>query len=79
MGDNMDRIKILQELIKQNNGYLLTSMAIDKGITKPYLAKYVKENGMEKVASHCTDSLEHLNILHIERRCPLTVCRQDTR
>lgn len=46
----MDRIKILQELIKQNNGYLLTSMAIDKGITKPYLAKYVKENGMEKVA-----------------------------
>ena len=46
----MDRQNILQELIEQNNGYLLTSMATEKGITKPYLAKYVKEHGMEKVA-----------------------------
>lgn len=46
----MDRDKVLQELIEQNNGYLLTSMATDKGITKPYLSNYVKENGLEKVA-----------------------------
>ena len=46
----MDRNGILQELIEQNNGYLLTSMVMEKGITKPYLAKYVKENDLEKVA-----------------------------
>lgn len=46
----MDRNSIMQELIEHNNGYLLTSAAMQKGITKPYLAKYVKENGMEKVA-----------------------------
>ena len=46
----MDRNKIIQELIEKNNGYLLTSMATEKGITKPYLSKYVKENEMEKVA-----------------------------
>ncbi|MGN1170223.1 MAG: abortive phage infection protein [Lachnospiraceae bacterium] len=46
----MNRNEILQELIEKNNGYLLTSAATEKGITKPYLAKYVKENGLEKVA-----------------------------
>lgn len=46
----MDRNEILQELIEQNNGYLLTSLVTEKGITKPYLAKYVKENSLEKVA-----------------------------
>lgn len=46
----MEKKDILKELIEQNNGYLLTSMVVKKGITKSYLAKYVKENGMEKAA-----------------------------
>ncbi len=46
----MDRNGILYELIQQNNGYLLTSMATERGISKPYLGKYVKENNMEKAA-----------------------------
>lgn len=46
----MDKNNILQQLIGQNNGYLLTSMVTKKGITKPYLAKYVEENGLQKVA-----------------------------
>lgn len=46
----MNKNNILDQLIVENNGYLLTSMAIREGITKPYLAKYVKEKGMEKVA-----------------------------
>jgi len=46
----MDKRIILDHLIEENNGYLLTSMAIEKNITKPYLARYVKEMGMERVA-----------------------------
>lgn len=46
----MSNNDILQALIEQNNGYLLTAMATEKGISKPYLAKYVKENGLERVA-----------------------------
>lgn len=46
----MDRCSILHNLIEQNNGYLLTSMATEKGISKPYLSKYIKENNMEKVS-----------------------------
>lgn len=46
----MNKDDILQKLIEENNGYLLTSMAMEKGIKKPYLAKYVKEHGLERVA-----------------------------
>ena len=46
----MDKRMVLEYLIKENNGYLLTSMAVEKNVTKPFLARYVKEMGMEKVA-----------------------------
>ena len=46
----MDKNKILQQLIEENNGYLLSSMVIEKNISKTFLAKYIKENGLERVA-----------------------------
>jgi len=46
----MSKDNILETLIEENNGYLLTAMATEKGVTKPYLARYVKEHGMERVA-----------------------------
>ena len=46
----MDKRVVLERLIEENNGYLLTSMAIEKDITKPFLSRYVKEMRMEKVA-----------------------------
>lgn len=46
----MDKRNVLEHLIEENNGYLLTSMAVENDVTKPFLAKYVKEKGMEKVA-----------------------------
>ena len=65
----MDRDEILMQLIEDNNGYLLTSMATEKGITKPYLAKYVKENGLEKVARgiYITEDVwpDELYIMHV--------------
>ena len=46
----MDKRMVLERLIEENNGYLLTSMAIENDITKPFLSRYVKEMGMEKIA-----------------------------
>ena len=46
----MDKRMVLESLIEENNGYLLTSMAVEKNVTKPFLARFVKEMGMEKVA-----------------------------
>ena len=46
----MSKNEILQQLIEENNGYLLSSMVIEKNISKTFLAKYVKENNLERVA-----------------------------
>ena len=46
----MDKRMVLEYLIEENNGYLLTAMAVEKNVTKPFLARYVREMGMEKVA-----------------------------
>ena len=46
----MDNRVVLERLIEEKNGYLLTSVAVENGISKPFLAKYVKENEMERVA-----------------------------
>lgn len=46
----MDKRIVLERLIEENNGYLLTAMAVKNNVTKPFLARYVKEKGMEKVA-----------------------------
>ncbi len=40
----------LQNLVESNNGYLLTSDVVKAGISKTYLAKFVRENSMERVA-----------------------------
>jgi predicted transcriptional regulator of viral defense system len=49
-GDNMDKTEILDKLIEDGNGYLITSQATNKGISKWYLAEYIKKRNMEKVA-----------------------------
>lgn len=40
----------LQTLAEKNNGYLLTSDVVEAGISKTYLAQFVRENAMERVA-----------------------------
>ena len=46
----MSKKLILEKLIEENNGYLITSMVEEKKVSRTYLSQYVKENGMEKVA-----------------------------
>lgn len=46
----MDKNEVLQTMIEENNGYLITSQAVEAGISKPFLSKYIKEHHMEKAA-----------------------------
>ena len=46
----MSKNEILQQLIEENNGYLLSSKVIEKNISKTFLTKYIKENNLERVA-----------------------------
>lgn len=46
----MTKIELLQKMIDDDNGYLITSKAVAAGFTKPFILKYIKENHMEKSA-----------------------------
>ena len=46
----MNKNDVLQQLIEKNNGYLLSAMANENNISKTFLAKYVKEKGLERIA-----------------------------
>ena len=46
----MTKYEKLDELLEIGNGYLFTSDVEKNGISRTYLAKYVKEKGREKVA-----------------------------
>lgn len=46
----MKKIDILEELLKQGNGYLFTKDVVDRGISKTYLAKFVMKMKLERVA-----------------------------
>lgn len=46
----MTKKDLLTGMLHANNGYLLTSDVIEADISKAYLAEYVKENNLERVA-----------------------------
>lgn len=46
----MRKYEYMQEILKENNGYLFTSQIEKEGISRTYLAKFVRDNNMEKVA-----------------------------
>ena len=45
----MSTSDILESLIEKDNGYLITSKAIESGVSKPSVSKHVREHDMEKV------------------------------
>ena len=46
----MKKNEVLEELLKEGNGYLFTKDVVAKGISKTYLAKFVKKMNLEHVA-----------------------------
>ena len=77
----MSTSDILESLIEKDNGYLITSKAIESGVSKPSVSKYVREHDMEKVAHgiyilddvwqmSCLYSSNEIRILFIRARPP---------
>lgn len=68
----MNQNEILQQLIEKNHGYLLSSQVDKNNIAKAYLAKYVKENGLERVARgiYITDDVlpDELYIMQVRNK-----------
>lgn len=46
----MSKFDILDQQVAEGNGYLLTAVALEHGVSKKTLAKYVEARHMEKVA-----------------------------
>lgn len=46
----MNKYDSLDELVNRNNGYLCTAQALELGVSKPTLAKYVEDRGMDRAA-----------------------------
>lgn len=46
----MTQFEKLDELIKNHNGIIRTSQAVEAGIVKPTFYLYVKEKGLERIA-----------------------------
>ena len=46
----MTKKEKIEAFIDKYNGYLITSLVCNEDISKTYVAKYIKEHGMEKVA-----------------------------
>lgn len=48
--DKMNKKEKIEKFIEKYNGYLVTSLVCSEDISKTYVAKYIKEHGMEKVS-----------------------------
>lgn len=46
----MNKYEYMDKLLQENNGYLFTAQVEKAGISRTYLAKFVSENYLEKVA-----------------------------
>lgn len=46
----MTKKEKIENFIEKYNGYLITSLVCSEDISKTYIAKYIKEHGMEKVS-----------------------------
>ena len=46
----MNKYEQMSDLIEENNGYLFTEQVEKAGISRTYLAKFVRENNLEQVA-----------------------------
>ena len=46
----MGKFDILDQLVEEGNGYLLTSVVLDHDVSKKTLSKYIEDRGLERAA-----------------------------
>ena len=68
----MTKTETMDMLVKEGNGYLLTSAVVEHSISKHTLADYVRKNGLQKVAHGVYMSedtwLDELYVLYLRNR-----------
>lgn len=68
----MTKQDIMDNLLEQNNGYLLTADVVGAGISKPYMQDFVKKRSLERVAQGVYMSedawLDELYIIHLRNK-----------
>lgn len=76
----MSAFKILDDLICDGNGVLRTADAVSANITKPMLAKYVRERGLERVGYgiYLAPDAWKDGMYLLQLRCPQAVFSHDT-
>lgn len=76
----MNKTEQLNRMLKDNNGYLFTTEVVSFGISKTYLAKYVKKNGLERVAQGIYISADTWEdeLFILQKRYPALVFDRET-
>ncbi len=68
----MSVIEKLDDMTKRNNGYLITADVVASGYSKTYLAEYVRQRNMERVAQGVYMSsdvwLDEMYIIHLRNK-----------
>ena len=76
----MTKRMILEQLVKKNHGYLLTSLAEKNQISRTYVMEYVKEHAMEKVARgiYITDDVWPDELFILQTKNPTVIFSGET-
>ena len=76
----MTKRMILEQLVKKNHGYLLTSLAEKNQISRTYVLEYVKEHAMEKVARgiYITDDVWPDELFILQTKNPTVIFSGET-
>lgn len=76
----MTQFKTLDELVKNHNGIIQTSQAVEAGVSKPTFYRYVKEKNLEQTAHgiYVTQDtwIDAMYVLHL--RCKQAIFSHDT-
>lgn len=70
----MTKQEKLSEILKNNNGYLLTSDVVASGISKTYMQEFIKANDLERIAHgiYASKSI-WIDILYVESLLSKTI------
>ena len=76
----MTKTVLLEQLIEENHGYLLTSLAQKNQVYRTYVMKYVKEHAMEKVAQgiYIADDVWPDELFILQTRNPSVIYSSET-
>lgn len=76
----MLKMTLLEQLIEENHGYLLTSLAEKNNISRTYMMRYVKEHGLEKAARgiYITDDVWPDELFILQVRNPSVIYSGET-